>query len=74
MSRAMAPAELGGRDVELQRVQRDTAVDRPFVEALLDPADRLILATARVHDATLVTADKTLLGWRGRIKRHNARR
>ena len=28
-----------------------------------DPADRLIVATARVHDLTLVTADKKILAY-----------
>ena len=30
-----------------------------------DPADRLILATAIEHDATLVTADEQILQWKG---------
>jgi PIN domain nuclease of toxin-antitoxin system len=30
-----------------------------------DPADRLIGATAILHEATLVTADQALLRWRG---------
>ena len=29
-----------------------------------DPADRIIVATALAHDATLVTADEALLEWR----------
>ncbi len=29
-----------------------------------DPADRFLVATARIYDLTLVTADKTLLGTR----------
>ncbi len=33
-----------------------------------DPADRLISATALEHEAALVTADETLLGWRGGVK------
>jgi len=37
-----------------------------------DPADRLIAATAIVHDATLITADRALLAWRHRLKRQNA--
>ena len=37
-----------------------------------DPADRFIAATAIVHDATLVTADKPLLRWRHSLKRQNA--
>jgi PIN domain nuclease of toxin-antitoxin system len=37
-----------------------------------DPADRLIVATAIVHDATLVTADQRLLEWRHKLRRQNA--
>jgi PIN domain nuclease of toxin-antitoxin system len=37
-----------------------------------DPADRIIAATAIAHDATLMTADSRLLGWRHRLKRQNA--
>jgi PIN domain nuclease of toxin-antitoxin system len=37
-----------------------------------DPADRLIAATAIVHDATLITADRALLAWRHQLKRQNA--
>ena len=39
-----------------------------------DPADRFIAATAQFHDATLVTADHALLGWRTRLKRQDARK
>lgn len=41
---------------------------------LRDPADRFIAATAVAHDATLMTADETLLGWRTKLKRINAER
>jgi len=37
-----------------------------------DPADRFIVATAIAHDATLVTADKSILRWRGKLRRHDA--
>jgi PIN domain nuclease of toxin-antitoxin system len=37
-----------------------------------DPADRIITATAIVHDATLLTADTRLLRWRGKVKRQDA--
>jgi PIN domain nuclease of toxin-antitoxin system len=37
-----------------------------------DPADRFITATAILHDATLMTADGQLLGWRHTLKRQNA--
>jgi len=37
-----------------------------------DPADRFIAATAIAHNATLVTADERLLGWRHALRRQNA--
>jgi PIN domain nuclease of toxin-antitoxin system len=37
-----------------------------------DPADRFIVATAIAHDATLITADATLLEWRSKLRRQNA--
>ena len=38
-----------------------------------DPADRIIAATAMTLDATLVTADRSLLAWRGGLKTQDAR-
>ncbi len=38
-----------------------------------DPADRFILATARINDAVLLTADQRLLDWPERLRRHDAR-
>ena len=37
-----------------------------------DPADRFIVATAIAHEAILMTADETLLGWRSKLRRQNA--
>ena len=37
-----------------------------------DPADRFIAATAIAHDATLMTADESLLGRRSKVRRINA--
>jgi PIN domain nuclease of toxin-antitoxin system len=37
-----------------------------------DPADRLIVATAIVHGATLMTADRALLRWRHPLPRQDA--
>jgi PIN domain nuclease of toxin-antitoxin system len=37
-----------------------------------DPADRIIAATAIVHDATLMTSDANLLRWRHSLKRQDA--
>lgn len=39
-----------------------------------DPADRIILATAIEHRATLLTADRQLLDWPGKVMRQDARR
>ena len=38
----------------------------------LDPADRIIAATALVHGARLITADASILGWKGQLSRHDA--
>ena len=38
-----------------------------------DPADRFIAATAEVHEASLATADRRLLGWRSEVLRVDAR-
>ena len=39
-----------------------------------DPLDRIILATALVEEAVLLTADRPLLAWSGRVRRQDARR
>jgi len=38
-----------------------------------DPADRLIVATARLNGATLLTADRKLLDWPGDLQTADAR-
>ena len=38
-----------------------------------DPADRLIVATAQVADARLITADKAILAWSGELETLDAR-
>jgi PIN domain nuclease of toxin-antitoxin system len=38
-----------------------------------DPIDRLIVATALVEQASLMTADQAILDWPGRLQRHDAR-
>lgn len=37
-----------------------------------DPVDRLIVATALNHEATLITADEQLLAWQHSLVRHDA--
>jgi PIN domain nuclease of toxin-antitoxin system len=39
-----------------------------------DPFDRLIVATALVQQAILLTADQAILSWSGPVKRQDARR
>lgn len=39
-----------------------------------DPADRIIAATALTLGATLVTADRRILEWKGKLSRHDARK
>ena len=38
-----------------------------------DPADRMIMATALLREAVLITADRKLLEWPGQLDRQNAR-
>jgi PIN domain nuclease of toxin-antitoxin system len=38
-----------------------------------EPADRLIVASACLHRAALLTADQRILGWPGSMARHDAR-
>lgn len=39
-----------------------------------DPIGRIIVATAIAEDAVLLTANRSILGWSGRIRRQDARR
>jgi PIN domain nuclease of toxin-antitoxin system len=39
-----------------------------------DPIDRIIVATALVEDAVLLTADRSILEWKGKMRRQDARR
>jgi PIN domain nuclease of toxin-antitoxin system len=45
------------------------AVRLPYLPG--DPADRFIVASAMTYDATLMTADKSLLRWRHKLKRQD---
>jgi len=38
-----------------------------------DPFDRIIVATAEIHNCELMTADAAILDWRGRLRRIDAR-
>ena len=38
-----------------------------------DPADRIIVATALLREATLMTVDRKLLEWSGQLERYDAR-
>ncbi len=38
-----------------------------------DPADRMIVAATLRHGAELLTADRRILDWNGRLLRHDAR-
>jgi PIN domain nuclease of toxin-antitoxin system len=39
-----------------------------------DPADRIIVATASLRRATLLTADERILAWKGPLRSRDARR
>ena len=52
-------AEIAIRASELENLSRD-------------PMDRLIIATALVEQASLMTADQAILDWSGRLQRHDA--
>ncbi len=39
-----------------------------------DPLDRIIIATALAEEAVLLTADRPILDWPGRLQRQDARR
>jgi PIN domain nuclease of toxin-antitoxin system len=63
---------LGVRELQ---VTAEVAVRASDLENLLrDPMDRLIVATALVDQAVLLTADQALLAWQGPLKRQDARR
>jgi PIN domain nuclease of toxin-antitoxin system len=63
---------LGVREVPLSA---DVAMRASDLENLSgDPSDRVIVATALVEQAVLVTADQRILEWRGELERRDARR
>jgi PIN domain nuclease of toxin-antitoxin system len=54
-------AEIAIRAADLENLRRD-------------PCDRIIIATALVEDAVLLTADQSILKWSGRLRRQDAQR
>ncbi len=56
--------------VRVAEVRRDVAVDAGFITsaALADPIDRLLVATARLLDARLLTGDAAILAYATRTK------
>jgi PIN domain nuclease of toxin-antitoxin system len=54
-------AEIAMRAADLENLRRD-------------PCDRIIVATALVEDAVLLTADQPILEWSGRLRCQDAQR
>ena len=63
---------LGVREVELTARIAMRAADLENLPG--DPFDRLIVATALVQDAVLLTADQPILAWSGPVRRQDAQR
>ncbi len=63
---------LGVREIGLSADIALRAVD--LEELHSDPMDRIIIATALAEDAVLLTADRPILAWPGRMRRQDARR
>ena len=63
---------LGVREVGLSAEVAMTAMELEDLHG--DPFDRVIVATALTEDAVLLTADRPLLAWPGRLHRQDARR
>ena len=64
--------------VRVAELTSEAAMDAGHIPrtALADPMDRLLVATARQHDATLVTADRAILAYArgGHVRVHDASR
>jgi PIN domain nuclease of toxin-antitoxin system len=65
--------------VRIAGVAREVAVDAGFIpfDALADPVDRIVAATARHLGATLITADEAVLAYAertGNVRAHDLRR
>jgi PIN domain nuclease of toxin-antitoxin system len=63
---------LGVREIGLSAEIAMTAVELEDLHG--DPFDRIIVATTLAEDAVLLTADRPLLAWPGRLHRQDARR
>ena len=63
---------LGAREVPLSAEIAMRAADLESLRR--DPCDRIIVATALVEDAVLLTADRPILEWPGRLRRQDAQR
>ena len=63
---------LGVREIGLSAEIALRAVD--LEELHSDPMDRIIIATALAEDAVLLTADRSILEWKGKMRRQDARR
>lgn len=63
---------LGAREIGLSAEIPMGAVELEGMHS--DPIDRIIVATALAEDATLLTADRPILEWSGRLHRQDARR
>ena len=64
--------KMGLQEIAVTGIQGITANQLDNFHA--DPADRLIVATAITDDAILVTADRKILEWPGKIERMDAKK
>lgn len=63
---------MGTREIGLSTDIAMSAVELEDMHS--DPFDRIIVATALAHDATLLTADRAILQWSGGLRRQDAKR
>jgi PIN domain nuclease of toxin-antitoxin system len=63
---------LGAREIGLSAEIAMRAMELDDLHG--DPLDRIIVATALVEEAMLLTADRPILEWSGRLRRQDARR
>ncbi len=65
-------AKILGSDIHEIPMSGDVGILAAGLDLHGDPADRLIVATAIAHEATLVTADRAILRWRHALPRQDA--